>query len=110
MAVTKGSVSVKGGTGNWTKKDVMDALETALQQSGACSGTPRYGVPNCVVSSGYSKSASSDLGSDYMNAGGRLPGDNDWHTRNFDVTASGSAGWIVQELSLIHISEPTRPY
>ena len=97
MAVTKGSVSVKGGTGNWTKKDVMDALETALQQSGACSGTPRYGVPNCVVSSGYSKSSSSDLGSDYMNAGGRLPGDNDWHVRNFDVTASGSAGWIVQE-------------
>ena len=64
MAVTKGSVSVKGGTGNWTKKDVMDALETALQQSGACSGTPRYGVPNCVVSSGYSKSGTSDLGSD----------------------------------------------
>ncbi len=97
MAVTKGSVSVKGGTGNWTKKDVMDALETALQQSGACSGTPRYGVPNCVVPANYSSSINGDMAGDDPHAGGRLSTDNDWHTRNFDVTASGSAGWLLQE-------------
>ena len=55
MAVTVGHEDVNGGNAGWTKKDVMDALETVFKNiqyhsdTGLGVGNSKTGVPNCVI-------------------------------------------------------------
>ena len=58
MAVTVGHEDVNGGNAGWTKKDVMDALETVFKNlqyhsdTGLGVGNSKTGVPNCVYGPG----------------------------------------------------------
>ena len=59
MAVQTGYVDINNGNPGWTKKDVLDALETVFEQvgyhssQGRATGTALEGVPNFVYGPNY---------------------------------------------------------
>ena len=73
MAVTVGHVDVNSGNAGWTKKDVMDALETVFKNiqyhsdTGLGVGNSKNGVPNFVWGPDYSIGE----GNNYFKCGGR---------------------------------------
>ena len=73
MAVTVGHEDVNGGNAGWTKKDVMDALETVFKNiqyhsdTGLGVGNSKNGVPNFVWGTGNTIGE----GSGYFRCGGK---------------------------------------
>ena len=59
MAIDTGYVDINNGNPGWTRKDVLDALETVFEQVGYHSsqgfptGNSKQGVPNFVYGPGY---------------------------------------------------------
>ena len=72
MAVTVGHVDVNSGNAGWTKKDVMDALETVFKNiqyhsdTGLGVGNSKNGVPNFVWGPGNTIGE----GNNYFKCGG----------------------------------------
>ena len=75
MAIDTGYVDINNGNPGWTRKDVLDALETVFEQVGYHSsqgfptGTSKQGVPHFVYGPGYDTSVNETTGT-WGNTGG----------------------------------------
>jgi len=106
MAILKSVIPVNNGNTGWSKKDVLDALETAFSQLGFHGGTALSGSPvACLspVNQSYSLG-----GSGWNNVGGVQPSRRSNLTRYFYVTPVGTGAsskysileqWIVGNFS-----------
>jgi len=106
MAILKSVIPVNNGNTGWSKKDVLDALETAFSQLGFHGGSALSGSPVALlspVSQSYSIGSSS-----WSNVGGVQPSRKSNTSRYFDVTPVGTGTdskysilekWIVSNLS-----------
>jgi len=106
MAILKSVIPVNNGNTGWSKKDVLDALETAFSQLGFHGGTAISGSPVAMLSP---VNQSYDLnGSGWSNVGGVQPARRSNLTRYFYVTPVGTGAsskysileqWIVNNFS-----------
>ncbi len=68
MAIDTGYVDINNGNPGWTRKDVLDALETVFEQVGYHSsqgfptGTSKQGVPHFVYGPGYNYNRNESTG------------------------------------------------
>ena len=94
MAVTVGHVDVNSGNAGWTKKDVMDALETVFKNiqyhsdTGLGVGNSKNGVPNFVWGPGNTIGE----GDSYFKCGGRKSDEYSYAFPYTNVTAHGGNG------------------
>tara|TARA_B100000902_G_scaffold150206_1_gene146728 strand:+ start:2092 stop:4761 length:2670 start_codon:yes stop_codon:yes gene_type:complete len=92
MAVTVGHEDVNGGNAGWTKKDVMDALETVFKNiqyhsdTGLGVGNSKTGVPNFV----WAPNLEIGEGTNYFKCGGKEDANYAFPYPN--VTAHGGNG------------------
>ena len=104
MAVTVGHVDVNSGNAGWTKKDVMDALETVFKNiqyhsdTGLGVGNSKNGVPNFVWGTGNTIGE----GDTYFKCGGKLSTDAQYAFPYTNVTAHGGNGSDPRSLRQIH--------
>ena len=64
MAVNTGTINVNGGNDDWTRADVMTALETVFGTSHLNwnSGTQQNGVPVCCLYPGHAGTSAAQVG------------------------------------------------
>ena len=98
MAVNYGTKNVNSDTVGWTRLDVLDALEEVFADLGFHGGTAKTGVPVCALWPGQNNNE--EPVSYFNGLEGSDPENSDWM----------HCGGTISNLSLIHISEPTRPY
>jgi len=88
MAILKSVIPVNNGNTGWSKKDVLDALETAFSQLGFHGGTAISGSPVAMLSP---VNQSYDVnGSGWSNVGGVQPSRKSNTKRYFFVTPVGT--------------------
>lgn len=106
MAILKSVVNVNNGNTGWTKKDVVDALETVFANLGWHGGTAITGaVQNCKVPGTQQVSNPEELFStsttgeiyDWRKCGGPPPAQASTKARYFHVTNNGTSSYTILE-------------
>ena len=110
MAILKSVIPVNNGNTGWSKKDVLDALETVFANLGWHGGTSVNGVPQGCIAPGINyTNASSDsisiLNSNWKKCGGTPPSIISTKDRYFYVENQGTTAYRILEQIVFSYNE-----